>query len=189
MQQNEESGDSKSDMFTSVKETDSEIIDLQHQLSSLQELYQEATELLRVEKNKAIISSYGINSPSIHDHEKIVPSHLEMDLEDNSHQDNLLNKVKQMTSTYTEEQQKLDLCMKIQQTRQRQLLQRKLMAKKAATLPPPTAISLAEEKQANSDYSLAPPVDFSGGEENKKSQHNMKVMMSRGMDLTNLMRK
>lgn len=194
MQQNEEfktNDSNKSEVLMSAKETDNEILDLQHQLSSLQDLYQEAKEMLRVEKNKAVISSL----PEISDHEKDGPSHrlqsfedTDLDIGHNNHQDSLLNKVKQMTNTYTEEQQKLDLCMKIQQTRQRQLLQRKLLAKKAAAMPPPAAISLAEEKDARGENS--PAKDFSsGGEENKKSQRNMKVMMSRGMDLSNLMRK
>ena len=47
--------------------------------------------------------------------------------------ESMQEKVKKISSEYNEEKQKLDLMMKIQQARQRQILQRKLMERKQQT--------------------------------------------------------
>merc|ERR1712146_701247 len=49
--------------------------------------------------------------------------------------DQLKEEVKRISTVYSEEKQKLDLMMKIQQTRQRQALQRKLLERKQGWAP------------------------------------------------------
>merc|ERR1712146_688980 len=50
-------------------------------------------------------------------------------------QDQLKEEVKRISTVYSEEKQKLDLMMKIQQTRQRQALQRKLLERRQGWAP------------------------------------------------------
>lgn len=158
-------GEGKFEVETDEREE--EILSLQAQVSSLHSLYEQAKQLLDDEKKQALIASTSFSHAST---------------EQNHALDNelLRDRVKQLTNNYTEEQQKLDLCMKIQQTRQRQLLQRKLLEKKAAQVS-----AVAEEK----GLPLPPPKSFSGADDSKRNQRNVKEMMSRGMDLKNLMRK
>jgi len=110
------------------------------------------------------------------------------------------DEVKRISNNYSEEKQKFDLAMKVEQARQRSTLQRKLLAKKQA----------AGHKGAGYSADKAP--DFtsfnmsgSGGGEGKvyagggqeafrmpksiPSAHNLHSAASRGMNLAPLMRK
>ena len=102
----------------------------------------------------------------------------------------LQEEVKRISNVYNEEKQKFDLMMKIQQARQRQTLQRKLMERKqqlqhqSAAVGPTLAAQLGDE--SSSSYSLESP---------KKAQLDAAAragtqgLASRGLHLGPIMRK
>jgi hypothetical protein len=110
------------------------------------------------------------------------------------------DEVKRISNNYSEEKQKLDLAMKVEQARQRSTLQRKLLAKKQAAghkgagysadkVPDFTNFNMSNSGGEGKVYATG------GGQEAFRipksipSSHQLNAVASRGMNLAPLMRK
>lgn len=107
--------------------------------------------------------------------ESFVASHSQKDQQNRVE---MQNEVKRISSMYNEEKQKLDLMMKIQQARQRQTLQRKLLARKQGG-------GLGGGAGYPGDDAVSTTGAVTGGF-NKQRQD---AVASRGMNMSNLVRK
>ena len=98
------------------------------------------------------------------------------------------DEVKRISEQFNEEQQKLDLIMKMQQARQRQNLQRKLLEKKQATSNSTTPMNGHGQQQPMrglNDSAVYKPSD----KVMPSKSNDQKNMSSRGLNLTPLLRK
>jgi hypothetical protein len=158
-----------------VEEEEEDIEHLKEELDQINEAYSKALIDIQSESKSDILSPSTYNSPvkslPSYDNSQRTMSHVKREKET---RELMQDEAKKISSNYNEEKQKHDLLMSIQQTRQRQSLQRKLMERKQQNLV------------ANSDGFDDPLLQKTPN--NYKMQYNQPVMKGLG-DFGNLAKK
>lgn len=159
-----------------------------------------------------VVSTLTLTMPSAMEHPKksFAPAMHFAGADAEVDRDSLKEEVKRISSVYSEEQQKLDLMMKLQQSRQRQALQRKLLERKqawntddaagggSADVAEPKVIRRTDgpipfggARVVNQPSFRMPGLssDTSSSPDSKAGAYGSSSIASRGLSVTNMLRK